>query len=182
MMLSTSQRSFLAIFVTDGEFNLMSTCQAVGILPSEALAWFRDDEFQSGLRRYEHAQLQAMGYGPLRVMRDTLDIAHSDVTEALQYASEIERAPRRVRIAIKKIKLHAIPMPDGSLQTYVKEIEMVGKEWALKQAAEWFNVAETPEVKKASQTNADDGPKRITGMVIRPPITSEEKQIEDMLS
>lgn len=180
-MLTVEQRRFLTLFVTDGEFNLMTTCQATGIVPSIAIVWFRDDAFQKALRQYEHAQLLAMGYGPLRVMRDTLDIAHSDISEVMAYAANLHEAPRRIRVAVKKVKM-GVAVVDGRAVPYCKEIEMVGKEWALKQAAEWYNVGEAPEVKAAQATvTTDDGPKRITGLVVRPPLTKDEKEIEDML-
>ena len=179
-MVSPIQREFIAFFVSDGEGNLMQTCAAIGIVPSLALPWFGDEGFQRELRRYEGAQLAATGYGPLRVIRDTLDIAHSDISEVLSYAADLQNAPRRVRIAVKKIKM-GVAWVNEKPVPYAKEIEMVGKEWALKQAAEWYNVSEAPEVKAAQATDANDGPKRISGLVVRPPLTKEEKEIEDLL-
>lgn len=180
MSVTPLQREFLIIFVTDGEYNLLSTCQAVGLLPSQVLPWFSDDQFLSQLRKTDGAHLAAMGYGPLRVVRDVLDIAHSDIGE-IQGVGSIADLPRRVRTAIKKAKfktvvINEVPVP------YVAEIEMHDKAWALKQAAEWYDVANAPEVQKQASTGAKDGPARIAGIIVRPPLTKEEKDMEDLLS
>lgn len=180
MSLTPRQRHFLAIFVSDGEYNMLSTCRDAGVLPNEALSWFQDDAFLVALRKYDGAQLAAMGYGPLRVIRDVLDIAHSDIGE-IQGTASISELPRRVRTAIKKAKFKAMVI-DEQLVSYVSEVEMHDKAWALKQAAEWFDVANTPEVQKHGSTAKNDGPARIAGLIVRPPLTDEEKDIEDLLS
>lgn len=180
MSLTKLQRQFLVLFVQDGEYDLLTTCQATGILPSLAMEWFATDAFQAQLRRYEGAQLAAMGYGPLRVMRDTLAIAHSDITQIQAVEGDITQLPRHVKIAIKKIKFGVVTTIDGKAMTYPKEVEMHDKAWALKQAADWYQIGETPEVQKARATSADDGPKRITGLIVRPPLTQAEKDAEDL--
>lgn len=180
MSLTTRQRQFLAIFVSDGEYNLLATCRDAGVLPHEAMEWFQNDAFQVALRKYDGAQLAAMGYGPLRVVRDVLDIAHSDIGE-IQAVTTLAELPRRVRTAIKKAKFKSMVI-DDKLITYPSEIEMHDKAWALKQAAEWFDVANSPEVQKHASTAKSDGPARIAGLIVRPPLTDDEKDMEDLIS
>ena len=182
MSLHKLQREFILMFVSDGEYDLMTTCSAVGVLPSEALGWFRSDEFQGAIRKYEGAQMAAMGYGPLRVIRDTLAIAHSDIGDIQAIGGDLSTLPRHVRVAIRKVKFKAATTMGGEVVTYPAEIEMHSKEWALKQAAEWFTVQDAPEVKKAAATDAEDGPKRIAGLIVRPPLSKDERDLEDLLS
>jgi hypothetical protein len=183
MSLTAKQREFLVLFVSDGMYDLMTTCSASGVLPSEAHRWFADDAFQAAKRKYEAAQLSAMGYGPLRTMRDIHDIAHSDISEVQAVGGDLSSLPRRVRNAIKKVKFKTAVGVDGVPIVYPCEVEMHDKSWALKQLAEWYDVANTPEVAKTKETEGDDnGPKRIAGLVVRPPLTSEERDIEDILS
>lgn len=189
MNLLPIQRRFIALFVSDGTYDLMTTCAASGVLPSKAMEWFRDDGFQAAIRRYEGAQLAAMGYGPLRVIRDTLAIAHSDITQALPLGPDgeftvrdLSALPRDVRVTVKKVKMGVAIGTDGRAVVYPKEVEMHDKTWALKQASEWFDVSEAPEVKKAQAVKGEDGPRRISGLVVRPPLTKEEKDVEDLLS
>ena len=184
MTLTALQREFILVFVSDGEYDLLTTCNAVGVRPSEALAWFRDDKFQAAKRRYEGAQLAAMGYGPLRVVRDTLAIAHSDIRQVQAVNGDLSSLSPDVARAIKKVEFKgAYDEKSGQFVTYPSKVEMHDKSWALKQAAEWYGVAEAPEVKKATETGAEDdsGPRRISGLIVRPPLTQEERDLEDML-
>lgn len=185
MTLTDQQREFLLVFLSDGEFNLMTSCNAIGVLPSKAMMWFKDDEFQAAKRSYEAAQLSALGYGPLRTMRDTLAIAHSDIRDVQAIDGDISSLPPDVARAIKKIEFKtAFNEKTQQLVTYPSKVEMHDKTWALKQAADWFKVDDSPEVKRAAQSGAehdDSGPKRISGLVVRPPLTKEERDIEDLL-
>lgn len=183
MKLSPEQRQFISLFVMDGEYDLQKSCLPLGVRPSEAYAWFRDPFFQQQLRAAEGVMLLAMGYGPMRVMRDTLAIAHSDISQVDAFVEGgIASAPRHVRVAIKSVKYGVAIGADGKAVPYVKELQMHDKAWALKQAGEWYSVAESPEAKAAQATKAEDGPKRISGLVVRPPLTDEEKEMEDLLS
>lgn len=183
MTLTTLQREFILVFVSDGAYDLLSSCNAVGVLPSEAIRWFQNDEFQAAKRRYEGAQLAAMGYGPLRVVRDVLAIAHSDIRDIQAIDGDPSSLPPDVARAIKKIEFKTAQRLDGELFTYPSKVEMHDKAWALKQAAEWYGVGEAPEVKKATETGAEDegGQRRITGLIVRPPLTKDERELEDML-
>lgn len=180
-MLSLDQRQFLYMFVLDGEYDLVKTCQALGMLPSATRGWFRDQAFQAELRRAQHAKMMSMGYGASLVMEDTLAIAHSDISSVQAIEGDLSTLPRHVRIAIKKVKFKASTDLQGRVTIYPAEVEMHEKSWALKQAGDWFGVKESPEAKAAQATTNDDGPKRITGLVVRPPLTYEDKELEDIL-
>ena len=183
MALTKLQREFLKVLVSDGEFDILATCNIVGCLPSEVKGWHLDDAFLAARRRYENAQLTLLGYGPLRAVRDTLAIAHSDIRQVQAIDGDLNSLPRDVAVAIKKIEFKHAEDKNGNIYTYPAKVEMHDKAWALKQAAEWFDVGEAPEVKKASETGAEDdsGPRRITGLVVRPPLTKEDRELEDML-
>ncbi len=185
MALTDQQREFLVVFLSDGEFDLLTSCKAMGILPSKATAWFKDEEFQAAKRKYEAAQLSALGYGPLRTMRDTLAIAHSDIRDVQAINGDISSLPPDVAKAIKKIEFKTtFNEKTQQFVTYPSKVEMHDKTWALKQVAEWFKVDESPEVKQAAQSGTEDddsGPKRISGLVVRPPLTKEERDVEDLL-
>jgi hypothetical protein len=180
-MLSNSQKRFIGLFVLDGERDFVKTCAQLGIRPSEARGWFAEDGFKRKLRDAEWSVMLASGYGPMATMNDTLAIAHSDISQVACVGGDLSQLPRNVRIAIKKVRFGVAVTPDGKAVTYPKEVEMHPKEWALKQAAEWFGVAETPEAKQSQATTGEDGPKRISGLIVRPPLTREDKEIEDIL-
>lgn len=180
-MISAEQRKFIHLFVIDGEFDWVGTCRTLGFVPSQVMPWFRDDAFQAELRKYQGGVMAMMGYGPLLAMQDTLAIAHSDISQAAAYSHDLASAPRHVRVAVREVEM-GVAIVDGKAVPYAKKIKMHDKAWALKQAADWYSVGEAPEVKKAQATTADDGPKRIAGLIVRPPLTQDEKDIEDMLS
>jgi hypothetical protein len=181
-MLSLDQRQFLYLFVLDGEYDLVKTAASMGLRPTEARGWFKDQVFQAELRRAQHAKMLSMGYGSSLVMEDTLAIAHSDISAVQAIEGDLSTLPRHVRVAIKKVKFKvATDIGSGKAVVYPAEVEMHEKSWALRQAAEWFAVKESPEAKNAQATQDDSGPKRITGLVVRPPLTYEDKEIEDLL-
>lgn len=182
MTLSVDQKRFIHLFVLDGEYNLLTTCHAVGVLPSVAMTWFRQQEFQAAVRAAEGIILQTMGIGPLRVIRELMAIGFSNIVDVtLGEEGGLGHLPRHISAAVKSIKNGCAVGPDGKPYVYAKEIVLHDKAGALKQLAEMFNVKESPEVKAAQATQGDDGPKRITGLVVRPPLTREEKEIEDLL-
>lgn len=181
MTLTRLQTEFIALFVMDGEYSLHSTCASLGVRPSEAHLWFRDKGFQKALRTYEHAQLRAMGYGPLRAVREMLALAHSNIGDVQAIEGDLMSLPWHVRAAIKKIEFSIAQRLDGTLYTYPKKIEMHDKFGPLKQVAEWAGVGEAPEVKEVHETGDDSGPRRITGLTVRPPLTSDDRDVEDLL-
>ena len=154
----------------------------MGLRPTEARLWFKITEFQAELRRCQHAKMLSMGYGSSLVMEDTLAIAHSHISTVQAVDGDLSTLPRHVRVAIKKVKFKvAADIGTGKAVVYPAEVEMHDKSWALRQAAEWFAVKESPEAKQAQATQDDNGPKRITGLVVRPPLTYEDKELEDLL-
>lgn len=190
MPLTSDQKRFAVIFAGDGEYNLRAASADVGIPPSTALKWFQDDEFKAEVRRVEYAMLAAAGYGPMMAYRDTLALAHSDITEVFPsddsgrlVVRDLASLPRRVRIAIKKIKTGVAIDGNGEVMVYPKEIEMYGKEGALRQIVELYELEKAPEVlaTRAIGEADDTGPRRIAGLIVRPPLTHQEKQEEDLL-
>lgn len=177
--ITDDQRTFILCFVVDGEYDLGRTCTQLGFRPSKVHAWFRDKGFQAALKQTQAAKLQAMGYGALLAMEDTLGIAHSDISQVSAGADEgLSALPRHVRIAIKTVEYAIGFKANGDHFTYPKKIVMHDKSWALLKAAEWFQVA---EVVRNGGIQADDGVKRAAGLVVRPPITKEDSEAEELL-
>lgn len=129
--------------------------------------------------------LRRLGYGPMLALEDMHAIAHSDITKIITdvdgkiTVEALSELPRNQRIAIKSVKCGVGLDKDGQPFIYPKEIVMHDKMAALSKVAEWHNVAEHEAVKGAQ--TAADGPKRITGMVVRPPVTIDVAEGEKLL-
>jgi hypothetical protein len=182
MTLLHEQRRFIAVFVMRMDYDLEATCRFTGVRPSEARDWMTQEKFRGEVRRVEQHLLAALGFTPMRVLHDIASIAHSDIAQVQTLDGGIDHLPRHVRVGIKKIRYKTAVKMGGDLFTYPAEVEMHDKAWALKHLGEWFNLAEAPEVKAAQATTGDEGPKRISGLVVRPPLNHEEKDLEDLLS
>jgi hypothetical protein len=176
--ITEEQRRFLVLFVMDGEYNLQRTCNELGIRPSVATAWFRDPAFQKTLKQAQSGKLAALGYGALLTLEDTLAIAHSDISQVEVAEDGLQALPRHVRVAIKTVEFGVIVSPDGNSRVYPKKVTMHDKAWALQKAGEWFQVAD--QIKNGG-VQTDDGAKRIGGLVVRPPITPEQAEAEELL-
>jgi hypothetical protein len=188
-MLSDTQKRFILMFVEDGDFNFGVTCNRLGIRQSEAMRWFNDSEFQDAKEKAHQMLLRRMGYGQLLAMQDTLAVAHSDITQILGITDDgmkiqdLEALPRRLRVAIKSIECGVAFTVDakGEPKTvvYPKKITMHDKLAALAKVSEWFDVAGSEAAK--GKAASEDGPKRISGLVVRPPITEDEAEGEKLL-
>lgn len=177
--ITEEQRRFVLLFITDGERDLFRTCSQLAIRPSVAQTWFRDPGFQKLMKQAQAARLAYMGYDALFVMEDILSIAHSDISKVQVAQGEgLDSIPRHVRVAIKTVEFAIGIRADGSDFIYPKKIVMHDKAWALQKAAEWHNVA---EMVRNGGVQAEDGPKRIAGLVVRPPITKDEAEGEELL-
>lgn len=173
------QRRFILLFITDCERDLFRTCSQLAIRPSVAQSWFRDQGFQKVMKQAQAMRLATMGYDALFVMEDILSIAHSDIAKVQVAQGEgLDSIPRHVRIAIKTVEFGLGVKADGETFIYPKKIVMHDKAWALQQAAEWHNVA---EMVRNGGVQPDDGPKRLAGLVVRPPITKDEAEGEELL-
>lgn len=184
MALTYDQTTFIRSFVGDGAYSFYEACSDCGCAPSTVLKWFANAEFMTALRTAERQALQVEGFGPMRVVRELMAIAFSDVTEVRTTDGRLDELPRRVRASIRKVEFKTDQnIVTGELVPYVKKVEMYDKVPALRLLAEWYRIAESPEVKATQQVKEDDsGPRRITGLVVRPPLSIEEKEIEDLLS
>lgn len=184
MALTYDQKTFIRVFVGDGSYNFYEACAECGLPPSKVLKWFDSAEFLAALRAVERQSLQVEGFGPMRVVRELMAIAFSDVTEVRTTNGNLDQLPRRVRASLKKVEFKTDQnIVTGELVPYIKKVEMYDKTPALRLLAEWYRIAESPEVKATQQVTEDDNaPRRITGLVVRPPLSIEEKEIEDLLS
>lgn len=181
-MLSEDQKRFIHLFVLDGEYNLIQTCCPLGLRPSVAMTWFREQAFQTALRKAEGVVLATMGLGPLRIIREMMALATSNIVDVtLDDDGGMTHLPRHITAAVKSVKNGAMLRPSGELVVYPKEIVMHDKAGPQKYLADMLAVSEAPEVKATQATTGEDGPKRITGLVVRPPLTREDKDIEDLL-
>lgn len=176
--ISEDQKRFVIYFVTDGEYDLSATCAATGVRASTAMQWFRQPAFQTAVKQAQSAKLTVRGYGALMTMEDTLAIAHSDISQVQHGDDGLRALPRHIRVAIKTVEFGVGIRADGSEFIYPKKVVMHDKAWALQQAAEWFTVAETV---KNGGIAADDSAKRVAGLVVRPPITKDEADGEELL-
>jgi hypothetical protein len=177
--ITEEQRRFILLFITDGERDLFRTCSQLAIRPSVAQSWFREQGFQKTLKQAQAMKLATMGYDALFVMEDILAIAHSDIAKVQVVQGEgLDSIPRHVRVAVKTVEFGIGVKADGEVFTYPKKIVMHDKAWALQKVAEWHDVA---AMVRNGGVQPDDGPKRLAGLVVRPPITKDEADGEELL-
>ena len=156
MALTYDQTTFIKRFVSDGAYDFMEACAECGVPPSRVLRWMDDGEFLAAIRTFERQCLLIDGFGPMRVVRELMAIAFSDVTEVRTTDGRLDELPRRVRAAIRKVEFKTDQnLITGELTPYVRKVEMYDKTSALKLLADWYKIAESPEV-KATQVVKDD--------------------------
>lgn len=177
-MITEEQKRFILLFIFDGERDADRTCTELGIRPSTARSWFRDAEFQKSMREAEAYKLRVMGYGGLFALEDTMAIAHSDISQVQATEEGLGALPRHVRIAIKSVEFALGVRSNGDTFVYPKKVTMHDKAWALQKAAEWFEVA---KLVQAGGIKSQDEAKPIAGLIVRPPITREEAEAEELL-
>lgn len=185
-MISRTQQLFILCFIGDGDYDFNASCTSLGIRPSEAAPWFGDKDFHKSLKQAQMAKLARLGYGPMLVIEDTLGIAHSDITKIMDHddsgltVQALNELPRAQRVAIKSVEF-GVAMPlDGTPYVYPKKITMHDKMAALAKAAEWYQVDQHEGVKEG-EIIKDEGPKRISGLVVRPPVSQDVAEGEKML-
>lgn len=190
MMISEKQQLFILAFLYDANLDFNQACVTVGVLPSVARLWFASDAFLKAKETAHKQKLALLGYGPLLAIEDTLAIAHSDITRIQQMDADgrivlrdLADLPRRDRIAIDYIEYGVAFRKDGDgldqPYIYPKKIKMKDKAWAMQRVAEWYDVANHEFFR--TSTNIDEGPKRIAGLVVRPPLTIDEWEGEKLL-
>lgn len=178
-MITDEQKTFILLFLFDGERNADTTCAELGVRPSTARAWFKDAEFQKAMREAEAYKLRIMGYSAMFVMEDTLAIAHSDIGKVqLADGQGLADLPRHVRIGIKSVKFKSAVDVEGKVTTYISEVTMRDNAWALQKAAEWFDVA---SLVKNGGIKSENEAKPLAGLIVRPPISREEAEAEELL-
>lgn len=178
-MITEQQKTFILLFIFDAERNADHACTELGIRPSVARSWFKDTNFQKAMRDAEAFKLRIMGYSAAFVMEDTLAIAHSDIGKVqLAEGQSLEDLPRRVRIGIKSVKFKSAIDAQGKVVTYISEVTMRDNAWALAKAAEWFEVE---KIVKNGGVMSEDDKKPIAGLIVRPPISREEAEAEELL-
>jgi hypothetical protein len=184
MALTPDQTQFIKRFVSEGAYDFMEACAYCGVAPSTVLRWMQDSAFLAAVRAFERNCLLIDGFGPMRVVRELMAIAFSDVTEVRTQDGMLDHLPRRVRAAIRKVEFKTDQnIVTGELKPYVRKVELYDKTQALKLLADWYAIADSPEVKATKVIKDDENaPRRITGLVVRPPLTVEDEELERMLS